>query len=120
MMSALRERRQERRSPSAEGKGEPKDPGEGSRRWPRGDRMPEDAALLWYLDADGELEAVPVRTGLSDGQSTQIEEAGPRAGVIEPGLQIIAAVTGSSQTSSSNPFQSQQQSRPPGPPGAGF
>ena len=75
-------------------------------------------ALLWYLD-DGELTAVRVRTGLSDGQSTAIEEVGGNTGALEPGLQVIAAVIVSGQSGSSNPFQSQQSSQA-GPPRPGF
>ncbi len=80
---------------------------------------PEKATLLWYLDK-GELSTLRVRTGLSDGQSTAIEEIGNGSASLVPGLQVIAATTGSSQTSSSNPFQSQQQGTRSGPPGPGF
>lgn len=40
-------------------------------------QMPDGMALLWYLDDDGGLAMAPVRTGISDGQST-----GPAAGGI--------------------------------------
>ncbi len=127
MMAALRERRQEGRPRPTEASADERSDAEGA--LPPGEdagrSAPEDSALLWYVGDDGGLDAVPVRTGLSDGQSTEIEEGERLSGVIEPGMQVIAAVTGSSQSrsgdsSSSNPFQSQQQSSRPGPPGAGF
>ncbi len=77
-----------------------------------------DVTLLWYLDAEARPAATPVRTGISDGQSTEIE---PVRGAIEPGLRVIAGVsTSGTSESSRNPFQSSQQSGRPGPPGAGF
>jgi HlyD family secretion protein len=76
---------------------------------------PENAGMLWYLDEAGRLAMVPVRTGISDGQYTQIE--GPD---VSAGMMVIAGVSQSSQASTSNPFQSQQASGPPGRPGPGF
>jgi HlyD family secretion protein len=76
---------------------------------------PENAAMLWYLDDEGQLAMAPVRTGISDGQYTEIEGRDIYAGTM-----AIAGVTQSSQSSTSNPFQSQQSSRAPGPPGPGF
>jgi hypothetical protein len=61
-----------------------------------------------------------VRTGLTDGQSTEIT-GGPR--VVE-GLRVIASVsesgTSSTTTTTSNPFQQQQQSGPAGRGRGGF
>src|SRR5688572_25024977 len=37
-----------------------------------GSRRPRDVAMLWYLDAQGELAVARVRTGLTDGQRTEI------------------------------------------------
>ncbi len=95
-----------------------REPAEGGEVTSRAIR-PEKATLLWYLD-DGVPAALRVRTGLSDGQSTAIEDVDGGPGSIEEGLQVIAAVIGSSQNSSSNPFQSQQQNTRSGPPGPGF
>jgi len=82
-----------------------------------GGQMPDGMALLWTLDEEGNLSMSPVRTGISDGQSTQI--IGRR---IEEGMQVIAGVTKSESTSGfTNPFQSQnQQSGRRGPPRGGF
>jgi len=85
-----------------------------------GARVPADGArgaaptLLWYLDEDGKVNAVPVRTGITDGQRTAI--TGPP--FLREGMKVIAAVTtGSAPTTATNPFQSQQRSGPPRPPG---
>lgn len=61
---------------------------------------PPDRAVLWTLDDAGDPQPVPVRTGISDGTSTEVN--GPR---IEAGLQIIAGVTRSADApASSSPF----------------
>lgn len=82
-----------------------------------GGQMPDGMGLLWYLDEEGNLSMSPVRTGISDGQSTRI--IGRR---VEEGLQIIAGVTKSEVSSGfTNPFQStNQQSGRRGPPRGGF
>ncbi len=54
-------------------------------------------ATLWYLDEGGELQLLPVRTGVSDGLSTEVMPA--QEGEIEEGLEIIAKVL----TPSTNP-----------------
>ncbi|MEM8488161.1 MAG: efflux RND transporter periplasmic adaptor subunit, partial [Bacteroidota bacterium] len=77
-------------------------------------QRPADTARLWYIDADGNLAIMPVRTGISDGQSTAIQ--GPE---LKPGMMIITGVTQSStQSNTSNPFQTNQQGG--GPPRPGF
>ena len=63
-----------------------------------------DFTTLWYLDEEGNLAMAPVRTGISDGQMTEI-----RSRRLEPGMQIIAGVTQVSQSRSNNPFQQNQQ-----------
>ena len=61
---------------------------------------------LWYLDENGELAAMRVRIGISDGQSTEIQGRD-----LEAGLAIIAGVTqGSASSTPNNPFQQQPQS----------
>lgn len=74
-------------------------------------------ATLWYLDAAGRPQEMRVRTGLTDGQVTEV--SGPK---VQEGMEIIAGLlTGSAaqaataQGTSVNPFQSQQ--RRMGPPG---
>jgi len=73
---------------------------------------------LWYLDAAGRPALTFVRTGLTDGQTTEI--TGPE---VREGMRVIAglATNGAAQaaTTTTNPFQStrQQQVGPPPPPG---
>jgi HlyD family secretion protein len=70
---------------------------------------------LWYVDESGRPAMVPVRTGLTDGQYTEI--SGPD---IVAGMQVIAGVIGGSATGAAapNPFQSTQPRAPTGPGGA--
>ncbi len=79
---------------------------------------PADRSALWAVDSEGNLTVIPVRTGISDGTSTQV--AGR---LLEEGQQVIAGISRSSGTDSqsSNPFQQQQQqgARRPGPPSPG-
>lgn len=113
MVAELRERR-ERQSPEGAPMARP-GAGGGGRPAPEGvDRS--DIARLWCLDDEGRLTVVPVRTGLSDGQMTQIE--GRR---LAEGMQVIIGATQgggpSTVAAAASPFTSgQQQSRPPGPP----
>ncbi len=79
---------------------------------PGGGQRPPDRVLLYYLDEDGQLAAMPARTGITDGHMTEI--SGRR---LEPGLEVIAGVTEAAASSSWNPFTSGQQSGPRRPPG---
>jgi HlyD family secretion protein len=67
-------------------------------------RRPAQGAMLWTLGEDGQLGRIRVRTGLSDGQRTQIE-----GDDVREGLQVIVGVTQSAQTTGSSPFQSPMQ-----------
>jgi HlyD family secretion protein len=79
---------------------------------PRPVAEPGQRVLLWYVDADGKVNATPVQTGVSDSQSTEIRGDG-----IREGMEIIAAVTSASTSGTSNPFQSgRTQTGRPGPP----
>ena len=61
--------------------------------------------MLWYLDEEGNLSMAPARTGITDGQMTEI-----RSRRLEPGMQIIAGVTQAAQSrSNNNPFQNNQE-----------
>lgn len=79
-------------------------------------------ATLWYLDAKGQLGVLRVRTGLSNGQVTEIMS---RDSTLKEGLKIIAGVlTGgaaaeATTSTGTNPFQQQNQQRGGfrGPPG---
>ncbi len=72
-------------------------------------------AQLWYVGANGKPAVMRVRTGLSDGQNTQV--TGPN---LKEGMQIIIGTntptaTPASPTTTTSPFQ--QQRRAPGPGG---
>jgi HlyD family secretion protein len=75
-------------------------------------RRPESAdgggrgARLWLLGADGKLSVVPIETGLTDGQWTEISGEG-----IEEGMEAIAGVVSEETPATSNPFAGPQ----PGP-----
>jgi len=73
-----------------------------------------DRATLWILDESGKPAAVFARTGITDGQVTEI--TGPR---VSEGMQVIATIVTSSQAATAtNPFQGNQQQTPRrGPPG---
>lgn len=52
-----------------------------------GNQRPKDAALLWYFDGSGSLKAARVRTGISDGQQTEV-----RADELKEGMEVIKTV----------------------------
>ena len=67
--------------------------------------------MLWYLDKTGKLAVARVKTGLSDGQTTEII---PRdSTVVQQGMQVITgattttASTSTTSASSANPLQPQ-------------
>lgn len=73
-------------------------------------RRPTNVAMLWYLADDGKVAMTRVRTGLSDGQRTQIEGSDVREG-----MQVIVGVTQGPETAASSPFQAPMQpARGPG------
>ncbi|MES3032552.1 MAG: efflux RND transporter periplasmic adaptor subunit [Gemmatimonadota bacterium] len=83
-------------------------------------RPPSDSTgTLWVLDSAGKLKRMRVRTGINDGQKTQITGR-----EVTAGLQVVVGVTapGAAATNgaAANPFQqTQQQNRGgPRPPGA--
>jgi HlyD family secretion protein len=75
-------------------------------------------AQLWYVGANGKPAVMRVRTGLSDGQNTQV--MGPD---VKEGMQVIVGTntptttTTQQQQTTTSPFQ--QQRRAPGPGGPG-
>jgi HlyD family secretion protein len=78
-------------------------------------QRPANLTLLFYLDEKGDLAAVPVRTGITDGQLTEI-----MGREIAPGMMVVAGVTSGTQATTTNPFQSQQQPGAFRRPGPGF
>ena len=101
------------RSSSAGGTGTARSSGS-----PNGARA--NGGLLWYVDKNGKLAVARVKTGLTDGQTTEIT---PRdSTMVEPGLQVIVGTTSPSASSSAsggsaNPLQPQAPRGGRGPGG---
>jgi HlyD family secretion protein len=62
-------------------------PGFGSGGSGNGGR-PKDIALVWFFDASGRIKAARVKTGISDGQMTEI-----RSDELKEGMDVIKSVT---------------------------
>jgi hypothetical protein len=76
------------------------------------------SGMLWYLDKTGKLAVARVKTGLTDGQTTEIT---PRDSTsVQAGMQVIVGANATTTTttsgaSSANPLQPQSgQRRGPG------
>lgn len=71
-----------------------------------GGRQPaSNAATLWYVDdATGQLAVARVRTGVTDGQSTEIIGRD-----LEEGMQVISGIASATSQTAANPFQQQNQ-----------
>jgi HlyD family secretion protein len=94
-------------------------PGPGATTAQRGAgfQRPPNVAQLWYLDDHGQPAVTRVRTGLTDGQFTEVSGQGVREG-----LAVIAGVTGGDETpasTTSNPFQGQRNASNGPRPGRG-
>ncbi len=76
--------------------------------------LPSDRGMLWFVGEDGKLDAMMVRTGISDGSNTEI-----RGRDVTAGRQVIAGVASQASQSSSSPFQQQNQRPAGGPPRPG-
>jgi HlyD family secretion protein len=96
------------------GRGEGQRTGEGNRGRSRGDgQRPRQGATAIVWVAEGkEVKPLRVRTGLTDGQETEIVSA-----ELREGTQVVAGVIQQQTRSGSSPFQQQQQNRGPGGPG---
>jgi HlyD family secretion protein len=76
---------------------------------------------LYYLDAQGHLQAAKVHTGISDGTMTEVEGK-----QISQGMKVISGsltpstTTATTQSSSSTPFSASGQPARGGRPGGGF
>jgi len=73
-----------------------------------GFQRPKDVALLWFLDGQGQLQAVRVRLGLSDGQMTEI-----KSGDVREGMEVIKAINTTDSAGSSTSDQSRGGARRP-------
>jgi len=62
------------------------------------------SVVLWTIDSAGKPAPVRVRTGLTDGQFTEVTGM-----TVKEGMKIVAAVTNEKAGGASNPFQAQQQ-----------
>lgn len=62
-------------------------PGFGRNGGGNGNHRPKDVALVWYLDGSGALKAARVRTGISDGQQTEV-----RSDELKEGMEVIKTV----------------------------
>ncbi len=82
----------------------------------RGSASNDDRGLLWTIDENGALAAIPVRTGISDGIHTAVSGR-----ELDEGMQVIAGASSNAAATStvSSPFQQQQNGRGPGPPTPG-
>jgi HlyD family secretion protein len=89
------------------------EPGSNPQRGTGAGRRSANSAMLWYLDDAGKVAMARARTGISDGQRTQVESDN-----LQEGMQIIVGVTQATQAESSNPFQAPMQAGPPRPPGS--
>ncbi len=76
------------------------------------------AGILWYVDKTGKLAVARVKTGLTDGQTTEITPRDSTTSAVQSGLQVIVgsnSTTGTTSTSSGassgNPLQPQTQRR---------
>jgi HlyD family secretion protein len=83
----------------------------------QGGRGGASGSTLWYLNENGELASLRVRTGLTNGQQTVVQGPG-----LQAGMQIIiaASTTAGSSNTSSSPFQTSTAQQGGGPPRQGF
>jgi len=70
------------------------------------------AAQLWYVNAAGKPAVMRVRTGLSDGQNTQVMGQD-----VKEGMQVIVGAATTSAATTTSPFQQQRRPGPGGPGG---
>lgn len=78
----------------------------------------DSTATLWHLDESGRLTPIAVRTGLADGQRTQVEGAG-----VVAGMEVIVGTISAGEVISSsptNPLGPQPQQRGGRRPGTAF
>jgi hypothetical protein len=70
--------------------------------------------MLWVMDeATGKLSVIKVKTGITNGQETEVSGPG-----VKEGMKIIAGVTSNDPGAAANPFQQPTQGRG-GPGGRG-
>jgi len=99
------------RGPQAGGQGAPGQAGQGRQGW-QGKQGGQGVAIVWVSEGK-EVKPLRVRTGLTDGQETEVTSPDLREG-----MQVVAGVIQQQSQGGSSPFQ-QQQNRGPGGPGGG-
>ncbi|MEZ4387378.1 MAG: efflux RND transporter periplasmic adaptor subunit [Candidatus Krumholzibacteriia bacterium] len=104
---ARRQAERQERQASGDSSGGPARPAAGRPGAPAADR-----GMLWTVGADGKLDAIMVRTGITDGTSTEI-----RGRDLAAGTKVIAGIASSAAQASSSPFQQQQPAGGPPRPG---
>lgn len=119
MVARLREMRAEREA----GEGESGAAGDSTRVARAGEREAgngrrngggsADRAVLWHVDGSGRPAPIPVKTGLTDGQNTEVSGPG-----LEAGMPVIAGTTTGTSAAAANPFQGGNSPPRFGPPGA--
>jgi HlyD family secretion protein len=107
MPDSVRQRIAERRG--AAGGGEPTPGGFPGGNASNGFGRSANSGMLWYLDEDGNVAIARVRTGITDGRSTEVA-----APMIDEGLEVITAALEGTQPENNNPFQAQTQRFRPG------
>ena len=73
--------------------------------------------MLWYLNKGGKLAVARVRTGLTDGQMTEIQPRDTTA--VTGGMQVIVGVTNGAQSTTSAASATSNPLQPSGPPRRG-
>ena len=80
-----------------------------------GQNRPQNGTQLWYMDENGNLKVAPVKTGITDGQMTEVTGRD-----LKEGMEVISSVTIQQSTRSFNPFQQQSPGGPGRRMGPGF
>jgi len=82
----------------------------------RMDKMPENAALLWYLDDNGVVSAIPVIKGVTDGKNCQVSAM---HGDLHEGMKIINKINDSKGSNQKDSTQKSNIFMQQGPGGMG-
>jgi HlyD family secretion protein len=77
-------------------------------------RRSENAGTLWHLDEKGQLKPLRVRTGITDGQKTQVENGAD----LKDGMQVIVGALQAEQGQVNSLFAPGGQQQQRGPAGA--
>ncbi|ACF12975.1 efflux transporter, RND family, MFP subunit [Chloroherpeton thalassium ATCC 35110] len=67
---------------------------------------PADAGMIWFINSSGELDATPVKTGISDGSYTVLENAGS----LKEGTEVVTGLLSATASSKSSDSDSRRKS----------